>query len=105
MVIARGLVQQAELAKAIGEIKPLLGSDVVSLSYKLGEDWSGDSSVFFRVVLSDQASDRSELLTATSRIASVVVEHLQPLEQWGLLPYFNYRSRAEQAARSKDDWA
>lgn len=105
MVIARGVVQQAELAKAIEEIKPLLGSDVVSLSYKLDEDWTGDSSIFFQVILSDRASERSELLTATSRIASVVVDHLQPLEQWGLLPYFNYRSRAEQAARSEDDWA
>lgn len=102
MVIARGVVQQAELAKAVEEIQPLLGPDVVRMTYKLDEDWSGDSSIYFRVVLSDRASQRSELLAATSRISSTVVDQLRPLEEWGLLPYFNYRSRTEQAARLID---
>ena len=105
MVIARGVARQAELAKAIEEIKPMLGTDVVRLTYKLEEDWSGDPSIFFRVVLSDQASSRSEMLAATRRIESLIVEHLRPLEEWGLLHYFNYRSPAEQAARPSDDWA
>jgi len=104
-VIARGFARQAELAKAIEEIKPLLGPDVVRLTYKLEEDWSGDPSIFFRVVLSDRASRRSEILAATRRVEDLMVDHMRPLEEWGLLPYYNYRSPTEQAARAVDDWA
>ena len=105
MVMVRGFARQAELAMAIEEIKPLLGPDVVRLTYKLEEDWSGDPSIFFRVVLSDRASTKIELRTTAARIQDIVVDNLRPVEEWELLYYFDFRSRAEQSARASDDWA
>lgn len=43
------------------------------------------------------ASRRDQLLKATNQASAFIVQHVQPLEQWGVLPYFNFRSQSEQA--------
>jgi hypothetical protein len=63
----------------------------------LGNDWSGAPAVFFMVILADSASRRDRLLTITNRVSQAIVQRVQPLEQWGVLPYFNFRSQSEQA--------
>jgi hypothetical protein len=102
--IARALVHQAQLDEAINHLKPTLGPDVVSLRYTLGEDWSGDPAIFFRIVLSDRASRRDQLYNATYQIENAITQRLEPLEEWGVLPYFHYRSQSEQAARQEEAW-
>jgi hypothetical protein len=103
--IARGFAQQAELDKAINDLKPTLGPDVMSLRYALGEDWSGEPAIFFRIVLSDRASRRDQLQNATTQIENAIMQRLEPLQQWGVLPYFSYRSQSEQAVRQEEAWA
>jgi hypothetical protein len=103
--IARAFVQQAQLDEAVGNLKPGLGSDVVTLRYTLGQDWSGEPAIFFRVVLSEQASRRDQLRSSTSQIENAIMRRLQPLEEWGVLPYFSFRSMAEQAALQEEAWA
>jgi hypothetical protein len=103
--IARAFVQQTRLEEAINAVKPTLGPDVVSLRYDLGEDWSGDPAIFFKIVLSDGASQRDRLYDATYQIENAIMQRLEPLEEWGVLPYFSYRSQSEQAARQEEAWA
>lgn len=103
--IARAFAQQPQLDEAIDQVRQMLGPDVVRLRYALGQDWSGESAIFFRVVLSDRASRRDQLWNSTSQIETAIVQHLQPLEQWGVLPYFNYRSQSEQAVLQEEAWA
>ena len=105
MNIARAFVQQTQLDEAVGNLKPELGSDVVTLRYTLGQDWSGEPAIFFRVVLSDRASRRDQLRSATNQIENAIMRRLQPLEEWGVLPYFSFRSMAEQAALQEEAWA
>lgn len=105
MNIARAFVQQAQLDEAVGNIKPALGSDVVTLRYTLGQDWSGEPAIFFRVVLSERASRRDQLRSSTTQIENTIMQRLQPLEEWGVLPYFSFRSMAEQAALQEEAWA
>jgi hypothetical protein len=102
--VARAFAQQAQLDEAINDLKPALGPDVVRLRYTLGQDWTGDPAIFFRIVLSDQAS-RDQLHNATMQIQNAIVQRLERLEQWGVLPYFSYRSQAEQAALQEEAWA
>jgi hypothetical protein len=102
--IARAFIQREELDQAINNIRPELGPDVVDLTYTLGEDWSGDPAIFFQIVLPDEASRRDRLYKLTSEIQSMIVQHLEPLEQWGVLPYFSYRSQAEQAVLQGKPW-
>ena len=105
MVIARAFTQQAQLDEAVGDLKPALGGDVVTLRYTLGQDWSGEPAIFFRIVLSERASRRDQLRGATNLIENAIMGHLQPLEVWGVLPYFSFRSMAEQAALQEEAWA
>jgi hypothetical protein len=97
--IAKAFIHRAELDQAINDLRPPeLGPNVVDFTYTLGEDWSGEPAIFFTIVLSDRAARQDQLYKVTSEIQDVIVQHIEPLEQWGVLPYFSYRSQAEQAA-------
>jgi len=96
--IPKASAQQAEfLVEVSRATRHLVGTDVVSVITTLGNDWSGEPAVFFTVILSDRAS-RHDLLSTTKRIQHDIIMDLQPLEQWGVLPYFDFRSQSEQAA-------
>ena len=97
-------MQQAELDKAIISLGPELGPDVVTLRYSLDKDWTDDPAIYFRVVLSDQAGKRDRLRESARRVTSIIEQHLEPVEQWGLLYYFNFRSQSEQEALKDKDW-
>jgi hypothetical protein len=103
--IARAFARQAELEQAIHEIEPMLGPNVVRLRYSLEKDWSGDPAIFFRIVIPDRVS-RGELALRTARqIEETLMQHLEPLEEWGVLAYFSYSNESEQAARHDKEWA
>jgi hypothetical protein len=103
--IPRGVAQQGALDASIREIVGTLGPDVIRVRYTLGEDWTGDDAIFFRVLLSDRASKGNRLFPATRRVRDRIVQTLDPVEQWGLLPYFAFRSQSEQAALKEKAWA
>ena len=105
MYITRAFAQRDQNDRAVNDLIPTLGPDGVRLRYTLGEDWSGDSAIFFRIVLSERASRRDQLYSATRQIESAIVQRLEPLEPWGVLPYFSYRSQAEQAVLQEEAWA
>jgi hypothetical protein len=89
--------QQAQFRSAVNRVAQQLRPHVIDLTFTLGNDWSGEPAVFFMVILSNAASQRDQLLRITSQVSNAIVQLVQPLEQWGVLPYFNFRSEAEQA--------
>ncbi len=93
-----------EVDEAIGKVIPNLGPDVVHVAYNFGEDWAGDPGIFFRIVLTNAASKAGKIGEAAQRISTRVFEELQPQENWGLFPYFNYRSQAEHKRRPDPLW-
>jgi len=105
VIIPRAYAQPREFDRAVESAISKLGPDVVRVRYSFGNDWTGEPSVFFKVVLSDNASARLHLLDVTSRIANTLVWDVEPLEQWGVLPYFNYRSQTEQETLQEPAWA
>ena len=70
---------------------------MVQIIPTLGEDWSGEPAVFFMVILTDAASRRDRLLNISNEVSQTIYQQVQPLEKWGVLPYFNFRSQSEQA--------
>lgn len=62
----------------------------------LGTDWDGESAVFLQIVLADGMS-RSQLLSLTQQISRALVLEVQPLEEWDVLPYFDYSTQSEHA--------
>ena len=97
MQVPTAFVHQAQFGAAVTQAFQRLVPDVVSIVSNLGNDWSGEPAVFFLVILSDAASSRERLLSTSHRVEQVIGEEVQPLERWGVLPYFNYRSQTEQA--------
>jgi hypothetical protein len=96
MTWSRGLAQPTELNEHLDALSPL-PPDVVKLRYTFDYDWSGDPAIFFWITLSDDAA-RKEILSRTSRhVMDFITQRLEPMAQWGLIPYFNFRSQSEQA--------
>jgi hypothetical protein len=68
--------------------------------YTLENDWSGDPAIFFWIILTDEAArveDPSRLSEVTRPIADLITREIDPLGEWGLIPYFHFRSQSEQA--------
>jgi hypothetical protein len=95
--VPTAFAEQPRFEAAVKRAAQRLPGEVVSVIPTLGNDWSGEPAVFFMVVLQDAASRRDRLLNISNQVSQAIVEQVQPLEQWGVLPYFNFRSQSEQA--------
>jgi hypothetical protein len=95
--VPRAFSHQAQFEAAVARVARKLGPDFLSVTPTLGYDWYEEPAVFFLVVLSDAASRRDQLLQSTERVLKAIVRQVKPLEEWGVLPYFDYRSQSEQA--------
>ncbi len=104
-IVPSGIVNQTQLAKDVANAIQKLGNEVVRVRHSVGEDTSGEPSIFFRIILSDAASLEDTLADVTGRIATVLFEEIRPYENWGLIPYFSFRSTSEQALRHEPEWA
>lgn len=104
-IVPSGIVNQTQLAKDVANAIQKLGNEVVRVRHSVGEDTSGEPSIFFRIILSDAASREDTLADVTGRIATVLFEEIRPYENWGLIPYFSFRSTSEQALRNEPEWA
>lgn len=92
---------EAEIQQAISK----LGPEAHQVFYRFEDDYTGEPSIFFRIVLSDEAIERDQHIAATDRIMTLLLEEIEPADNWGLHAYFRFRSRAEQAAKFDRDWA
>ena len=102
--VPAGFVHQAQLDHQIAKAVRKLGKEAVHVNYSLGTDSTGEPSIFFRIVLTDAASRENKLAEVTGRIATTLFDELRPHENWGLLPYFNFRSKSEQEKRNDPEW-
>ncbi|HUD98482.1 MAG TPA: hypothetical protein VMR62_02840 [Bryobacteraceae bacterium] len=97
MYVPTAFTHQARFEAAVERAARSLAPRVASIILTLGNDWSGEPAVFFMVILSDSAIGPEQLLKVTNDVSEAIVQKVQPLEQWGVLPYFNFRSQSEQA--------
>jgi hypothetical protein len=104
MRVPSGIVKQTEIAAGVAAVERELAPDVVRIRYDIGPDWSDEWSIFFRILLSDDASCEERLAEVTQRVASRLSDGLK-LGELGLLPYFNFRSQSEQRILHKEAWA
>jgi hypothetical protein len=76
----------------------------VRIRYDFGADWTGDSSIFFRIVLTDAAAKQPGLGDLAQNISLTLEREVKP-EQQGLKAYVNFRSLSEQTALNDPEWA
>jgi hypothetical protein len=95
-----GLVFQNQLQSEVQGVLGKLGPEVVQAGVELKDDFTGDPSLYFHVVLTDEAAAKS-LGEVGLRISSKVRAELQPMEKWGLFAYFRFFSETEMRSRGK----
>ena len=105
MTITRAEAQDTAFAEAVEKVVANLGPNVIRVRYNFAPDSTGDPGVFFRVLLTDEAAKRERLFAITQEIQHATVWGVEPFEQWGVWPYFNYRSESEQNAMQEAIWA
>src|SRR5262249_39113411 len=103
-VVPSGIVNQRQLAAAIERAATALAPDVIRIRYALALDSTGAAAIFFRVLLSDRASQPDRLYETTERITARILEIVQPQEKFGMEAYFNFRSKSEQAKLHDAAW-
>lgn len=103
-IVPSSFVKQQEIEAALDTVAKNLAPDVVRIRFSLGQDWTGEDAIFFRVVLSDPASASRRLLRVTQRVTEAIMDAVQP-RALGLEPYFNFRSATEQAELREEAWA
>ena len=80
-----------------------LAPDVVSIGFRIGRDWSDDPAIYFRVILSDEASQPDRLFQTTKKVSNKLHEELG-LDNLDHFPYIRFRSRSEQAKLQDPAW-
>jgi hypothetical protein len=103
MYLSSAVTKQPEINAAVSEVVRLLAPDVVHIRYDIGRDWSGDWAIFFRVLLSDEAS-RARLREVATQVVWRLAERLD-FPAMGLFPYHNFRSVSEQDVLREEAWA
>lgn len=97
-------VNQLEIEAGVERAARALTHTVVRIRYNIGADWTGDPSIFFRIVLTDEAAKKSKLSDIAQAISLILRREVQADEQ-GLNAYFNFRSLSEQTEIQEPAWA
>jgi hypothetical protein len=103
MYLPSAVTKQSEIEAAIEHVAHALAPDVVRIRYDIGEDWSGQWAIFFKIVLSDEAA-RHRLRDVATNVVWGLAERLD-FSGMGVSPYHNFRSVSEQAALQEPAWA
>ena len=87
----------------VDQIAQQLAPDVVRIRFRLAEDWSNDPAIYFRIILSDEASQPGRL----SEVVKTVRGKLN--DSFGLwesdrIPYLRFRSQSEQEKLREASW-
>jgi len=103
-IVPSGLVNQRSIATGVAKAAKALAADVVRIGYEIGTDWVGNTSVFFAIVLRDEASQPEKLREVTERVSRRIMTETKT-DQTGLQAYFSFRSQSEQAKLKEPAWA
>jgi hypothetical protein len=96
-LVPSGIVNQRQVAAAVQRAADSLAPDVVRIRHAVTLDSTGAAAIFFRILLSDQASREDRLYETTQRISRRILDIVKPMEKFGMEAYFNFRSASEQA--------
>jgi hypothetical protein len=104
MDIPSAVVQRGEINNQVHAVEAQLAPDVVKIGYDIAEDWSGRWAIFFKVVLSDDASRRERLGEVVAKVVWSLAGKLD-FNALGVFPYHNFRSVSEQRSLREEAWA
>ena len=104
MYLPKAFFHPDEFADAVERVERKLGDKVIRIRHTLDYDSTGDPAVKFRVVMPDSSLEKGKLLESTRIVSNVIQQELNPHEQWGVYPYFRFRSQSEQQKMQEPAW-
>jgi hypothetical protein len=103
MYVPSAFSKRSEIEAAIREVEMDLAPDVVRIRYEIGRDWSDQWSIFFRIVLPDDAA-KNRIREMRSKVVRGLADRLD-FAGLGVYSYHNFRSVSEQARVREEAWA
>ena len=103
MIMPAAFGEQARIEAEVRAVEAALHPDIVRIRYEIGEDWSGQWAISFRVVLSDHAA-KHRLREVATNVVGRLADRLD-FQALGVFPYHNFRSVSEQEALREEAWA
>jgi hypothetical protein len=94
---------QSGIDAQVRAVEAALRPDLRHIRYEIGEDWSGQRAIFFRIVMSDEAA-RLRLRKVATMVVCRLAERID-FAALGVFPYHNFRSESEQAVLREEAWA
>jgi len=94
------LPTQEQVDRIAAELAP----DVVRIRLNIKPDWSECPAMYFKITLSDEASQDRMLSHVARRVREELVARLG-LDQFEHFPYFRFRNVSEQAILRDESWA
>jgi hypothetical protein len=95
--------RQSDINAAIETVVRDLSPWIVHIRYDIGQDWSGEWGIFFRVLVKDGAT-----VAVHPNLTFNLLMRLGNRLDWqelGVIPYFNFRSQSEQEKMLEATWA
>ena len=102
-MVQRALVDQKKIRAGAQKAERALAPDVIRILFSFDENWVGEVSLYFRIVISDDAAKPARLRESTQRIIARVSREIKA-DDLGLETYFNFRSRSEQEELKDPLW-
>jgi hypothetical protein len=95
--------QLKDFAEKVDEVAKKFPAEVVRIRHSFSRDWDGDPAIYFRIVVTNEARRTIPLSELTGKIEDALVKDLALFtsEYSVYIPYFEFRTKAEQD-RSKD---
>jgi hypothetical protein len=103
--VPRVWINPKQIAAALKRAERALKPDVVLIRYTLREDWTGDPSIFFKVVLADDVANKTSKLNETTERIEFTIGEKVKADELGLNSYFNFRSLSEHNELNDPAWA
>ncbi|HXB67041.1 MAG TPA: hypothetical protein VNY05_02290 [Candidatus Acidoferrales bacterium] len=104
MIIPAIFANTPQLQADVRRAAQSLGADVVHINFEIGFDEMGFASIFFNIVLTDEASRPARLRFVAQQVALTLMNQLKTDEN-GVHAYFNFRSQSEVASIKDPAWA
>ena len=96
-------VDEKVIEEGVERAAKALAPDVVRIRFNLGEDWTGDPCINFRILIIDKASRGARLREVAGRVRGTLTKEVEP-RNLGFIPYFTFRNVTEQSELKEKVW-
>ena len=98
------IAQLQDVPKIVKAAEEKFAPDVVRIRYHTGFDWNGDPAIFFRILLSDDASRVENLGEIAEHVRRELFDEFVSLGESDYFPYTTFRSKSEQDKLKDPQW-